>query len=335
MPIPGTQLISSPPASDVPAALRPLGTLRTAAPAQAGRPSHVAAGSGIVAIGSHVHVIPDDELHLASFDADATQPGTFVRALPGELPLDPTARKHAKPDLEALVHLPPPPAGDAGGTLLAVPSGSKLQRHVGVAWSTGADGATSGAARPVDFAPLYDALRGLVRGKLNIEGAAVRGAELVLLHRGNSAHGVAAAVALDLATFRTGVRAGRIDAGAIRSVVEYDLGALDGVRLGFTDATPLPGGRIGFTAAAEVTDDPVHDGEVTGSVLGVLGPDGQVQQLRRLGGAGLKVEGLASVQSATGVVPGQDGRVTLLLVTDADDLREPSQLLTTTLELGR
>ncbi len=50
----------------------------------------------------------------------------------------------------------------------------------------------------------------------------------------------------------------------------YDLGAIDGVPLGFTDAAPLPGGAVLFTAAAEATDNAYDDGACRGSAIGLL-----------------------------------------------------------------
>jgi hypothetical protein len=302
---------------------------------QPGRHAHLAAGSGMQVLGATAYVIADDELHLARFAATGTTPGTMLRVLPGpDLPLDPDARKAAKPDLEALTRLP---GTDDGGAplLVGVPSGSKPHRGTGFAWPLDASGALTGTPATVDFAPLYDALRGRIRGKLNIEGAALRGSELVLLHRGNSARGAAASIGLDLPTVQRQLRAGRLDGTAVTGVQAHDLGELDGVRLGFTDAVALPGGRIGFTAAAEVTDDPVDDGRVTGSVVGVLGARGQVEQLRRIGGTGMKVEGIAVVQSPAGqaLLDGAD-QVHLRLVTDDDDASRASQLLGATLSLG-
>jgi hypothetical protein len=48
-------------------------------------------------------------------------------------------------------------------------------------------------------------------------------------------------------------------------VRRYDLGAIDGIALGFTDAAALPGGGWLFTAVAEDTDDSVTDGACKGN----------------------------------------------------------------------
>jgi hypothetical protein len=95
------------------------------------------------------------------------------------------------------------------------------------------------------------------------------------------------------------------------------LGTLDGVPLGFTDASPLPDGRLLFAAAAEAGGSTYEDGAATGSVLGVLDCDSaRVQAQRRLATTD-KIEGLhASVAG---------DRLRLYLVADGDDrtLRAP------------
>ena len=63
-----------------------------------------------------------------SFLARATRPAAASRLFPGELPLEPQARKAAKPDLEALCLLAPSRAAPHGA-LLAVPSGSTAARQ--------------------------------------------------------------------------------------------------------------------------------------------------------------------------------------------------------------
>jgi hypothetical protein len=53
----------------------------------------------------------------------------------------------------------------------------------------------------------------------------------------------------------------------------YDLGTSDGVRLTFSDAEHLGGGRVLFSASAE---DPAS-GEIRGSVLGIIEADGSAR----------------------------------------------------------
>ena len=109
----------------------------------------------------------------------------------------------------------------------------------------------------------------------------------------------------------------------VRTVRRWELGHVGGVRLTFTDASPLPDGRIVFTAAAEDTRDAYADGPVAGSAIGVLAPDGSPLFLDAVD-AKVKLEGVSAHV--------ERGRVHLLLVADADDPAEPAPLLEAVLE---
>src|SRR5258705_4038133 len=86
-------------------------------------PRHLSAASGLVHVGSFIYVVADDELHLGVFNAADNAPGGLLRLFDGELPDEKAARKKHKPDLEAIVQLPP--FGDfEKGALLALGSGS-------------------------------------------------------------------------------------------------------------------------------------------------------------------------------------------------------------------
>ncbi len=280
---------------------------------------HLAAASGLVRAGDHLLVAADDMLHLGVFPARGGGPGRLVRLLPGKLPKDAGARKKKKRDFEALVHLPPAVAGGAHGAVLALGSGSRERRRVAVLVPLGADGTPrEGAARTINLAPLY--LR-LERDfpELNIEGAAVVGDRLRLLQRGNGPAGVNAVVDLDLERVTRGLRGDLIGAEALVSLRPVELGKLDGVRLSFTDASPLPDGRTVFLAAAEASADTYADGEIRGSAVGVLDRDGQVSFVRRFAGR-FKAEGLHATLEP-------DGAISLLMVTDGDDPEQPAELL--------
>jgi len=72
----------------------------------------------------------------------------------------------------------------------------------------------------------------------------------------------------------------------------FDLGEVDGVRLGFTDAAAV-GMRVYYLAVAEASPNAVDDGRVHGSQLGVI--DGEAVRAAPLAvdGAPIKAEGLA------------------------------------------
>jgi hypothetical protein len=102
-------------------------------------------------------------------------------------------------------------------------------------------------------------------------------------------------------------------------VAQYDLGAIDGVPLTFTDATLWRDGLL-YTAAAEASPDAVRDGVVAGSAIGVIDDAGRTRwtPLRDVDGGpfGAKVEGVA---------PGDDVDA-LWVVIDVDDPTVPSEL---------
>jgi hypothetical protein len=277
-------------------------------------PKHLSAASGLVRRGERCYVVADDEHHLALFDA--TGPGRWWRLFDGALPEAAAQRKAAKPDLETLLELPPT-QHHPHGALLALGSGSRPNRQRAVCLPFADASGALGAARAIDLAPLYAGLRGAC-ADLNIEGAFVAGGVFHLLQRGHAGQPVNLCIRFDWAE----VQAWLNDGGAVpraRGIERHELGVLDGVPLGFTDATPLPDGAWAFSAAAEATDDSYHDGACAGSVLGIVGGDGRCSLLQRLPG-GHKVEGIASG-------PVHDpGIVELTLVSDADDRECPAKM---------
>jgi len=123
-----------------------------------GRPAHASAASGLVQMGDYMHVLLDDEAHLASFRLGDPGPGRTWRMLDDALPLDAPARKAVKPDLEVLLALSP---GDRYGQteLLALGSGSTASRERAVRLKLGADGAIVSASAPIDLALVSRAAR--------------------------------------------------------------------------------------------------------------------------------------------------------------------------------
>jgi hypothetical protein len=289
--------------------LTPRRILTLSEPETPGGAPHVSAASGLVRVGDWLHVVADDSLFLASFALEGEAPGRTRRVLPGALPLEPRERKARKPDLEALCLLGPSHAAPHGA-LLAVPSGSALTRHQGVWVALGATGDVEGLVHAVDWRPVYEQLAREL-GPLNVEGAALAGARLRLLNRGNGDAGTDAVVDLDADRVLRALEAGEpVRADVVRSVRRWELGRAGSVRLSFTDASPLPDGRVVFTAAAEDTRDAYADGAVLGSAVGVLAPDGTPLRLEG-------VEGRVKLEGVDARVEG--GRIRLLLVADADD----------------
>lgn len=304
--------------------LHPLRQL-TFSPSQAAVSDHLSAASGIVVAGEFLYVVADDERYLGVFDLAGQRDGIKVRLFPGDLPDQQAARKAGKPDLEALVRLPPFP-GHPAGALIAFASGSRPSRQTGVLLGLDDSGALSGTPRSVDLSALYLLLQRRFPA-LNIEGAAICDQQLVLLQRASGNHPENALIRLPLADVLHALHS----SDALRlpelplEILTIDLGRIDGVPLGFTDAATLPDGRLVFSAVAESVDDTYHDGPCIAAAIGILGADGQVH----------KLEFLQPVRKIEGIAARQDGAVIrLLLATDADDRSRPGGLFSTTLALA-
>lgn len=283
-----------------------------------GRPDHLSAGSGLVRRGDFIYVIGDDELDLAVFSLSGGDPGELVRLFEGELPVDEADRGKGKPDLEALTVLPPFKFNPYGA-LVALGSGSGESRHKGFAWSLDEDGSLRGFPRIVDLSDLYEFLKQHVAGELNIEGVAVAGDRLALFQRGNSEDGenVVAYLALDRVMHELTADFA-IESTELVEVQKFDLGELRGVELNFSDADSLPDGRLVFAAS---TED--EEGNCVGSVLGVIGAGGELEQKEELDDASVKIEGVDAVLS--------DDLIHVMLVSDADDVNVSSPLFSASL----
>lgn len=292
--------------------------------AQAGAPDGLSAASGMVVAGDFLYVVADDELHLAVFDLAGRRDGSWVRLFPGHLPEAKRARKARKPDLEALVRLPAF-AGYPGGALLVLPSGSRPNRQTGALLGMHGSGALDGRSCAVDLSALYAPLQRRFPG-LNIEGAVACGPELVLLQRASGDHPENALVGFALADVLQALGAtGELHVPALRArIATVELGRVQGIPLGLTDAAALADGHLVVSAVAENVGDTYHDGPCAGAAVAILAADGAVQRL----------ESLQPVWKIEGIAARQDGAVLqLLLVTDADDRGKPAALLRGSLAL--
>ena len=301
-------------------ALSKIRALTLRRPSAPGRPAYISAASGLVCRGGFIYVIADDELSLAVFQGN--EPGTLVRLFAGTLPEDAKERKAEKPDFESLAFVP---AFDdfPHGALLACGSGSRPNRTFGALIGLDAAGAVHVSPRVVDLAcimrPLGDAFPAL-----NIEGVVVTDEHFTVFQRGNKKHSQSALVHFPLAKVLRGLSGGH--RGSIMPTALHDvpLGEIKGIPLSFTDACLLPGGDMIFAAVAEDTDDAYADGLCVGAAIGRVAADGALGWINPLAGAH-KVEGLSARVEGT--------EIKLLLVTDADDITVPADLLAATIPL--
>jgi hypothetical protein len=297
-----------------PLELRTLRELDVADGPEEGLPPFVSSASGVARRGDFVYVIGDDLLFLGVFRLSDPGPGALRRALPGPARTD----GDDKPDLEVLTLLPPF-RRHPFGALLGLGSGSAPRRDRGFVWALAADGSLRGEPATIDLHPLYALLGERIDG-LNIEGACVMGDRLWLLHRGNRGSMTNVVAELSLEHVMRSITGDRtIEVHELAAIRAYDLGELDGVVLTFSDATPLGGEVLAFSASAESQPETGDsDRTIRGSVVGTIDLDGHVQRLRTIDRR-YKVEGIhASVE--TGVLD-------FMFVCDQDDPATASPLL--------
>ncbi|RTQ46336.1 hypothetical protein EJV47_22700 [Hymenobacter gummosus] len=275
--------------------------------------------SGVEVVGDTAYIIGDDAPLLYCFDARELTAGRTLTLFEtahfssGRIP------KGIKPDLECLTAVTTA-EGETG--LLVLGSGATAAREVGY-WVALAPGAPLAASvYPLSLTSLYAALRPLLpRGiELNLEAAAATPDELLLMQRsvgtaaGNLVFRCPLQPTLDFLRHR-------IPQVPPLSVQRYELPTIAGKPAGLSGAS-VYAGLLFVTASVEDTTDPVADGEVLGSFVGVL-------DVRRRSGRAVptalarlelpggqpyrgKVEGVA-VRQQLG-----PGRYELLLVTDDD-----------------
>lgn len=239
----------------------------------------------------------------------------MIRIFHGDLPDDKKERKRSKPDLEALVLLPPF-SDYSHGALFAIGSGSTKHRERGALLPLDEHGQVHGSPRVLDLSRLFVPMHKHV-GDFNIEGAVIVGDRLMLLQRGNKGDGINALVSVELSRVLLSIETGDAIGEMTFDMHVCDLGSISGIPFTFTDAAALPDGRIVFSAIAEDTENSYLDGACVGAAIGILAADRRLQKLERLQ-PGAKVEGVHARPDAN--------RLQLLLVTDADDAAVPASL---------
>jgi hypothetical protein len=293
------------------------------------RPEYVRAASGLTWVGDRLAVIQDDASFLVLVDPETGLADAFplpagtdgVRQFD-----DARGNKARKMDLEAVALVPA-----ANGVLLAAfGSGSLAPREAVVLISF----ARAASPRIVvqaasEFYARLRAATGFAGSDMNIEGALYIDGALKLFGRGNGAVvGELRPINASCNVIWTDLMAhlehpSTVTPPAPRDITQYDLGTLDMVPLGFTDATRGCGNAVLYAAAAESSPDATRDGEVHGSVMGAIKPGALTARwtvLRDEMGQRFvgKIEGLASDKVF-------DDRV--FAVVDSDDDTRPSELL--------
>lgn len=284
--------------------------------------TYLSAASGLIRAGSFLYVVADDELHLGVFGATDNNPGHLVRLLDGALPPSKVERKKQKPDFETLTLLLPASERFPNGAILALGSGSRPNRRLGVLLGLDAQGAVRGAPETVDLTSVFAPINAAFSAP-NIEGAVVVRDEMRLFQRGNKGDRTNAIVRFSLSSFLDALKSKPGNALQALAIDTIDLGQCNGIPLCFTDAAVLSSGEMVFTAVAEDTEDTYNDGPCAAAAIGVIDDAGYLRRLLRLD-APLKVEGIEARADSD--------IIRLLLVTDDDDPGIPAALFSGTIE---
>jgi hypothetical protein len=298
--------------------LKPARNLTLTQPLGDNRYAHLSAASGLVKLGDWFFVVADDEKFISVFQNNDLAPGIPHRIIEGNFPQEVEARKKIKHDFEVLTLLPISQQHPFGA-LLVLGSGSAKQRKQGaiipfIEEPNLKAAPILGDVEIIDLDPVYDAFKN-EPGKINIEGAAIVGKHILLFQRGNK-NNQNALIKIKLKHFLASATGKNNDTPEYQ-LTGFDLGAIDGIPLCFTDATALPDGSIIFTAAAENTIDAYVDGACMGSAIGFINADGELIDITPVD-LPIKLEGIEAEFSSE--------RINLWLVSDPDNPSLPGQM---------
>ena len=288
------------------------------------RPAHVRAASGIAWIDDNFVIVQDDVNFIALVDS-RTEKVTAITLPEGEGGKrqfdDLRGNKKFKMDLESCALVP----YEDQKWMITFGSGSNSYREKIVILKGLID---NPQPEIYDASALYEVLRSseeFAGSEMNIEGAIFLGEKIRLFNRGNGASSekltpVNASCDIDWISLHTYLINPNKRPPLIENITRYELGTLDNLSLGFTDAT-ICKGTIFFSAAAEDSPDAVTDGRVAGSVLGFINGENNIYSTELIDKEGNrfcgKVEGLTFMEN--------DCKKAFVVV-DQDSPNEPSQL---------
>ena len=302
------------------------------------RPLHVRAGSALARLeGGLLAVVQDDASFVALVDP-RLEGEVFDLPLPAEDGVrqfdDARGNKHAKLDLEACIV--------AEGTLVAFGSGSSEVRErvvlMTATWAARTPGPAATRTSIVHASELYAHLRAeraFSGSELNIEGAVVRGGDVLFFQRGNGAPSgdrlpVNATARIDRAALLAHLRGEGpcpLPCPALRDVVAWELPdlAAHGApgRLSFTDGALSPRGGVAFLACAEDSPDATKDGPVSAVAIGRLDDRAREAALAPI----LDERGAPLLDKAEGLAFDDKDETRAWVVVDKDDPKVPSELL--------
>lgn len=225
----------------------------------------IPSASGVEIINGIIYVIGDDSASLFVLDHSLKLLSKVELYIPEKV-VEGRIPKKLKADLECMTAL----KYNGNDYLLVMGSGSTDKRNKGFVVKLPTKFNKKYLVNEFDFSPLYNLLKSnrdlCTDGVLNIEGLATSEDQLVLLLRGNKA-GKNCILYFSLEEFLPFVIE---DSGMVPfpTTVECDVPSIKNVPAGFTGASVFDD-KLFITCSAEDTSDPVLDGVVTGSMIGV------------------------------------------------------------------
>ena len=296
------------------------------------RPEHVRAGSGLAWIGSQLAVVQDDANFVAVVDP-STGSADFITLPPGPANrrqfADSIGNKPDKFDFEAITLLA------ASNQLLLVGSGSSAQRERIALIDLATPEHNVSILHLPDFYSTLRRTADFAGSEMNIEGVLETNGMLRLFGRGNGAAGdsteaLDASCDVDIEHLFAHMSAPHLHAPPEPvNIMRFELGTLRGMRLSFTDGALLPpsidrNGHVVFLAAAEDSPNATQDGDVTGSVIGII--DYSVQPPTARYTEILDEHGESLQSKAEGIAFRSDDPRTAYIVLDVDAADQASEL---------
>lgn len=222
---------------------------------------HIPSGSGMAYIAGSSYIISDDSPYLFQLNHQFE----VIRKISITKGFDDLERieKALKPDFESLAVN----ESEKGVFLYGFGSGSLAgKRDSLVVLNIDKDAEVNIYHLKSFYEYLETLVGGVNRERINIEGAVINSGSLYLLNRGNNS-----IIMLNLESFHSFLN-GKIEVSSLGiNIYEIELPKQDGVFIGFSGCTMLPGTEnLIFTATVENTTNWIDDGEILGSYVGVL-----------------------------------------------------------------
>jgi hypothetical protein len=223
----------------------------------------VSSGSGMAFIDDEIFIIGDDSpyLYQLNMQYELTRKHLLLEGLPteGRIP------KAIKPDFECMAE----EKSDRGTSLYIFGSGSKSpERDLLLIYTP----KQPDSLKQFVLTDLYQRIieiGGIQREQLNLEAAVILDQQLYLFNRGHNQVFIIPLAQLKTYLNNTYSRPALQDMEI--KVWHFELPVFNQIQSGFSGACALPGSsKIIFTATLEDTDNWIDDGEIYGSMLGII-----------------------------------------------------------------